>query len=167
MRKVAPGYSISQKQPRYNRRRLLRKGGSKKMNVMMFMYTHKHAIVKEVAKQLGVKRCSKFKVKEVTAGELEGLGVVYGYYEVKTNTIYINRNVWNVLAEHERFELIIHELIHMYQHMYCLCAFEYQTAQDKRPQEIHAEKYTKLVLDSLVKQNMVSIKDSVMEALLG
>lgn len=132
---------------------------------MMFMYTHKQTILKAIAKELNVKKFSKFKVRAIQASEVEGLGIVYGFYNVKTNEICINNDTWSVLTDYEKFDLLVHEIIHLYQHTYDLCEFTYIEVQEERPQEVHAECHTQCILDKLVEQGVVRQEDSAIELL--
>lgn len=129
-------------------------------NVKMFVYLNKTRLTKTIARFFGVKKVTDFKVKEVKQGHVKGIGYVCASYSKETHTIYINNEIWNLLTNYEQYELFTHELIHLYQHQYDLCKFDYSIAYEKRPQEKHAELYAEKILKIL---NIVETETSVFE----
>lgn len=119
------------------------------MNIQMFMYLNKGELAKIIANYFGVKKVTSFKVKEVQESSVDGVGFVCASYYQKKNVITVNRIAWNMLTNYEQFATIIHEMIHVYQHKYELCDFDYVKKYDERPQEIHADKHTKAILNMM------------------
>lgn len=132
------------------------------MSVKMFVYLNKSRISKTISKFFGVKKLTKFGVEVINKERISGFGYICGSYNPETDTIVINTAVWELMTDYERYELFIHEMIHAYQHAYNLCDFEYgmDTAYEKRPQEQHAELYTKKILKIM---NIIETEESVFE----
>lgn len=117
------------------------------MNVKMFVYLNKTKISKAIAAHFGVKKVTNFDVKQMIQENVAGVGYVCASYSKESNTIFINNAIWEMMTEYEQYELFIHEMIHVYQHAYDLCEFNYSIEYEKRPQEKHAEYFTKEVLN--------------------
>lgn len=130
------------------------------MTVKMFVYLNKSRISRVIAKFFGVKKLTSFEVKPMRQERLKGIGYVCASYNKEVNTIFMNNAVWEMMTEYEQYELFIHEMIHVYQHAYNLCAFDYSIEYERRPQEKHAEFYTKKILKVM---NIVETEESVFE----
>ena len=129
-------------------------------SIRMFVYLNKTKLTKTVARLFDVKKITNFKVKEMNPGRVKGIGYICGSYNKDKRIIYLNSEIWSMLTEYEQYELFTHELIHVYQHEYDLCPFDYSIEYEKRPQELHAERYAEKILKLL---NIVETDISIFE----
>lgn len=118
------------------------------MTIQMFTYLNKNLLSKTIASYFNVKKLSGFKVIAATH-QAQSFGLACASYEVATKTIRIDSMTWELLTYYEQYEILIHEMIHMYQHHYGLCEFNYDKVYENRPQEKHAVKHTYAILKLL------------------
>lgn len=112
----------------------------------MFMYINGNDINKAIANHFEVKKLKLPKVKAVTIDDGVLKANQLGGYSESLNTIFINDCLWNISSNFEMHALLIHELIHVYQHTYGLCEFDYEANYDNRPQEVHCCEHCSVVL---------------------
>lgn len=119
------------------------------MNVKMFMYLNKQSICKAIANHFNVKKLSSFKVLSISHDQVPSDMCICAYYNVDKNIIYVDELVWSVSTEYERWDTVVHEIVHAYQHKYDLCIFDYKKTYEERPQELHCVYHTSMILETL------------------
>lgn len=131
------------------------------MNARMFIYINGNTINKAVYSYFKASRLKMPKVKLTVPSEGILKANQLGGYSSEHHTVYINDTMWGISTEYDKYGLFVHELIHVYQHAFDLCDFDYDLPYTQRPQEIHCHDHVSKILSELA----IPVEDSILDQL--